>query len=476
MKGKISFRSELILCCVGIVLVTMVAQIGFNTYFARSVAIQDKEQEIEELFTYLEANYTDDPREIYGLVGDAQHEKNLRIQIIGEQGMIYNSEVVDSGIPAEEEWTRPLTLPRGNPPTAQTDSDMVRLEETIAYNGEARTIVIWSSVVAIESAVDLFTKSNVVVSCAVMGLAILGVIFFAGRFTKPVCEVEAVAQNVANLDFDKAANEKVSTRELASLARSINTMSLSLESMIEKMSADNASLTNKVEYQEKLEAMRRQFVANISHEMKTPLSMLMMYSESLQMDVPGIDKDYYCATIREEAAGLNAMVAQLLDISSVENGLSQLQCKEMNYSEFVSDVVEKTKVLLENFQVEQSIDSGIWISGDRKYLEQAIRNYLTNANSHTTEGGTITITLQQEDGKARFAVKNQGQSIAQEDLPHIWDSFYRADKARTQTAQKRVGLGLYLVKTCINAHQGDVGVTNGDGFVEFDFQIPIISQ
>ncbi len=475
MKGKISVRAELILCCVGIVLFSLVCQVAFNTYFAKALSFHEKEQEIQELFTKINDNYSDDAETIYELVGEDQRDKNLKIQIFSEDQMIYNSDMMENPAVADYDWGRRLPLAHGTPPTVETSKDTVRLEEAIVYNGEPRTIVIFSSVAAIEGAVNLFTRTNAMVSGAVMILAIFGVILFAQRFTKPLCEVEVVAENVANLEFNTVANEAVSTRELASLARSINTMSASLESMIEKLSADNASLASKVEYQEKLEQMRRQFVANISHEMKTPLSMVMMYSESLQMDVPGIDKAYYCQTIREEAAGLNAMVAQLLDISSVENGLSKLECKELDFSQFVQDVTDKTMVLLDDFQVTRDIAPDLWIFGDTKYLDQAIRNYVTNAAAHTTQGGTISVSVYEAEGKVVFALRNQGKPIAQEDLPHIWDSFYRADKARTQTAQKRVGLGLYLVKTCINAHQGDVGVTNGEDWVEFYFKIPTLS-
>lgn len=116
------------------------------------------------------------------------------------------------------------------------------------------------------------------------------------------------------------------------------------------------------------------------------------------------------------------------------------------------------------------------IAGDVKYLEQAVRNYITNAISHTEAGGKIKISLVQEGSCAVYAVENQGSPIAKEDVPHLWESFYRADKSRTQTgSEKRVGLGLYIVKTCINSHYGEVFAENKGLGVEFSFSVPLIS-
>lgn len=359
------------------------------------------------------------------------------------------------------------------------ESNVVTLEESFEYNGEMRTILIWSSVVAIDSAVDLFIKVNMMVSAVVIIFTVFGVVLFSQRFTAPIINVENVADAVANLDFSSTAPENVRTRELTHLAQSINLMSSTLEEMIGELNQDNRDLTDKVENQEKLEQMRRQFVANISHEMKTPLSMLMMYSESLKSDLPGMDKTFYYDTIIEEAAGLNAMVEQLLDTSAVENGLSTMDLVALNFSDFITDFLERLAPLYGEYQVAKNIEKDIFIKGDRKYLEQAVRNFVTNAIAHTDKGNEIRIFLEKKDSNALFTVENQGKAMAEEDIPYLWDSFYRGDKSRTQVVEskeKRVGLGLYIVKTCISSHFGTVKAENRGEFVAFSFEIPLVTD
>ncbi len=479
MKRPTSIRHELVLFCVAIVLISMICQIVFNLFFARSLAIYQKEQEIETLYDTIVESYTDDPQELYYLLYQSESEGNISIHIMDEDGLIYTSVPYDRdgkiySMFNQFELADHNRIPQSSPPTAMTDQTVVQLEESFYYGSEIRTVIIQSSVVAIESSVGLFTFSSIIVSFLVLLVTVIGVWLFSRRFTKPIENIERVAKNVANYQFDQMADTNVHPQELCSLASSINTMSTRLHSLVDQLETDNASLSSKVEYQEKMEQMRRQFIANISHEMKTPLSMLMMYSESLKEDVPGIDKGYYYDTIIQEAAGLNAMVAQLLDISSIENGLIQLDPVPLDFSQFISDILDKMAPLLAPYRIQQTIAPDLQISGDPKYLTQAVNNYLTNAIAHTEEGKTIAIQLQAKDGQATLSVTNCGDPIPVDDLPYIWDSFYRGDKSRTTTNQKRVGLGLYIVKTCIQAHGGTVSADNGDGTVTFGFSLPLI--
>ncbi|WP_409969446.1 ATP-binding protein [Bengtsoniella intestinalis] len=476
-KRRLGLRMEMALFCVLILVLSLILQILFNQYFAKSMAWQQKEDQIETLFSQLVAGYSDDPRVIYGIVSEFQDVENLRVQITGADGaVIFSSDPFENRkeiqMPGAED-VPPVATPVMATPEPDSDMTVIHLEQTIEHQGESRTIYIWTSIRAIDTNVMLFTRSSVVASGFAVLIALVWVVFFTNRLTKPILKIEAVAQNVANLHFAQRADEDVTQAELSSLAVSINTMSKNLEEMITQLHADKEDLTVQVEQAQRLEQMRRQFIANISHEMKTPLSMLMMYSESLRADVPGIDKTYYYDTIIEEAAGLNAMVGQMLDISSIENGLLQLDCHDLDFSAFASGILDKQTPLFKERNLVGEILPELWCHGDEKYLEQALNNYLSNALAHSEQGDTITVSVTREGQEITVMVANPGQPIAQADLPHIWESFYRADQSRTQKGQKRVGLGLYIVKTCIEAHGGTVGVTNGDGTVAFWFKVPV---
>ncbi len=504
---KHSLRTELILWSVGILLFYMASQIIFTYFFALDYAMQRKEEQISQLMTVLMKDYTDEPMSIFQLTEKAQSVENLSIMIYSEDGLIYHSssvgklpdrtnfaifeqsldrnqeqifggeeknssfldDLADSFSEVFLEETQQLLL-------SDLEDNVVGMEESFLYGGELRTIAIWSSTIAIDDTVHLFNQVNLWVSCGVISLTVLGVILFSQRFTSPIVKMEKVARAVADLDFSNQGVEDVRTRELSSLAVSIGVMSKNLEEMIAQLNLDKKNLSNKVENQEKLEQMRRQFVANISHEMKTPLSMLMMYSENLKLDLPDMDKDFYYDTIIEEAAGLNAMVEQLLDTSAVENGLSQVNLDELDFSRFVLEFLEKTSPLLEAHELVVEIAPDLLVKGDRKYLEQAVRNYVTNAIAHCPKGEKIQVYLQKTpENFAEFKVINVGDNIPEEDIPYLWDSFYRGDKSRTPTEEKRVGLGLYIVKTCISSHFGQVFVENLPDAVAFSFQIPLCS-
>ncbi len=505
-KKKHSLRTELIFWSVGILFFFMGSQILFLHYFATDFALQEKEDQIAQIMERLKEDYADDPMHIYTLVERAQSVNNLRIMIYDDHRLIYHSSSVgqapdrsnfnvldksdiynfleNQGHSIMNRNPQITIFPMDEFPLSselsnflffnELESNVVGLEESFEYQGSTRTVAIWSSTIAIDDTVTLFLKVTLWASFGVILLTILAVAVFSRRFTRPVESMEEVARAVADMDFSTQAVENVRTRELSSLAVSINLMSDNLEEMIGQLNQDNRTLSSKVENQEKLDQMRRQFVANISHEMKTPLSMLMMYSENLKLDLPNMDKDFYYDTIIQEAAGLNAMVEQLLDTSAVENGLSQVNLRPLDFSLFVGEILEKTLPLLKKHNFSQNITPHVVVKGDGKYLEQAVRNYLTNAISHCPEGGEIKVSLEKKSNdKAKFQVINTGKPIATEDIPFLWDSFYRGDKARTQMGEKRVGLGLYIVKTCISSHFGQVFVENLPNEVAFSFEIPL---
>lgn len=479
-----SIKARLAGFVVVMITASMLCQVIFNVSISKKVFLYEKKSQVEQLYHQLEKNYSDDQDKLWSIVSEAQNVQNILILITSDEGVIYSNPPPfdgrrgpgggdggdDSGGSLEVHTKEPTLKVFSSP--REDGQQMIHMTGTIYFQGEARYILLATSVQAINDSIALFTKTNILISIGVMILGSLGVVLFARKLSRPIQNIEAVARRVSELDFDAEADENSGITELARLAGSINVMARRLEGMIGDLSSANEKLKDKVDDQEKLEQMRKEFIANVSHEMKTPLSMLMLYSESLKGDIPGIDRDYYLETIMEEAERLNDMVMQLLDISSLENGLSQIELAPLDFSEFADSVTEKTEVLLQSFRASRRIEKGIWINGDQKYLERAIRNYIMNASSHGIEGGEIRIGLERRDGSAVFSVFNEGEHIAEADMERIWDSFYRADQARTQTETHRVGLGLYIVKTILQSHQGSYGVRNVENGVEFWFSIP----
>jgi signal transduction histidine kinase len=463
-----------------LVLAVLLAQIIFNIFFSKSYLVEYKKTAAEKLFERVAENYSDDPNELYTLTSQADVD-NISILIFNESGFIYSSRNID--IPALRKgfFTLSLILSRNFSYTPQatvtpipkSNTEMISLDGVFTYNNENRYIIIETPVESIETVVGLLSRANVLIFSFAFIIAMICSFIMAKRFSRPVMEIKEVAQNVAAFKFDSRANEAETIIEFGELSVSINSMASKLEMMIADLRDKNERLQFDIDHQRRLDKMRREFVANVSHELKTPLCLLMLYSENLKNNVDSIDKDFYCDTIIEEVGKLDEMAKSLLDLSAIENGLSAMKLHPFDFSEMCCDIISRTSVLFDGISSNVSIQNGLQVEGDSDYLERAVKNYIINAVSHTPIGGNIIISLHENGGTAVFSVFNEGQRIAEEDADQIWESFYKTDKARVRNNENHTGLGLYIVKTIVNAHMGAYGLVNHENGVTFWFSVPL---
>ena len=218
--------------------------------------------------------------------------------------------------------------------------------------------------------------------------------------------------------------------------------------------------------------MRREFVANVSHEMKTPLCLLQMYAENLKYNVEGIDREEYCSIIIDEVERLNELVAGMLELSTVENDLADMAHTPIDLGELVQHVLTRMAPVLSHCQVIRNFQGAFPILGDQKYLEMAVGNFLSNAATHTKEGGQVRVSLKEQENWIVLTVENQGEQIPEERMNRLWDSFYKVDQSRVRTGETHAGLGLAIVKQVVQRHGGSCQVCNLSDGVAFSFQIP----
>lgn len=482
-KIKLSVLSKMILVFVSLVSLIVILQLIFNLFLAKEIYKSYKEGEMEECFYEIKENYDGSIASITEVIASYEFTESLLVVVTNDTDVIYVSNdkrqetktplsSADLGGVSPEEY---MQVPLPNLQGAGEDMSVLRLLGTFIFEEENLFVNITMPVASIESSVQIFTEFGLAISLFVLILGCIVFVIFSKQVTRPIKEIEKISSKFAKLDFTQKANENNSSLELASLAKSINTMSNRLEKNIAELNLANEQLMLDIDYQKQVEVMRREFVANVSHEMKTPLAMLQLYASNLQSNIEGIDRDYYCETIIEESERLSEMVSSMLDISAVESGLSKMQMKNISLSQLTSNLITKMGPLLESFQVSTEFTEDICVVGDSKYLEQAMKNYIMNAISHTKEEGEIKISLTRAENVATFEVFNEGDLINPKDMPALWDSFYRADKARSRSG-KNIGLGLYIVKTIIQNHGGKYKVANGEGGVSFAFQLLIIND
>ena len=227
--------------------------------------------------------------------------------------------------------------------------------------------------------------------------------------------------------------------------------------------------------------MRKSFISDVSHELKTPIALIQGYSEGLLENVNTDDESrkFYAEVILDETNKMDKLVKQLLELMKLEYGKREFSDKEFNIVELEKEVIRKSKVMLEEKQVDVELKSPEEISviADDFYIEQVITNYLTNAIKHVEEvDGKKSIIIENvvnvEKNKVRIKVFNTGVNIKEEDLTRIWNRFYKVDESRNR-ADGGTGIGLSFVKAIMSNYKNDYGVINKDNGVEFYFELDL---
>lgn len=228
----------------------------------------------------------------------------------------------------------------------------------------------------------------------------------------------------------------------------------------------------------RMDKLRKDFVANVSHELRTPLSMLQGYSEALVDGVASSPEDQkeIAQVIHDESLRMGRLVRELLDLARMESGHIRLEPSKVDIPDLVLRVGRKFNTIAKeqgirlNVEVPNQLPVAWW---DEDKVEQVLTNLTDNAIRHTQEGGEVKLTVVDEENEIQLTVEDTGSGIPEEDLPFIFERFYKADKARTR-GQSGTGLGLAIVKHIVEAHGGSVNVRSKEGEgTRFQVQMPL---
>ena len=303
-------------------------------------------------------------------------------------------------------------------------------------------------------------------------------IFFAmKRMTNPILELSDIASRMARQDFGtKYKGDAVD--EIGVLGSSINHLSSELEKAIAELKSANEQLKKDIEEKIQIDDMRKEFLSNVSHELKTPIALIQGYAEGLQEcvnDDPE-SRDFYCEVIMDEAGKMNQMVQKLLNLNHLEFGNDACEFTEFDLLELLREMPASAQMLLQNAGIsgkvrylEQVEDA--YVSGDEFMIEEVLKNYISNACNHLSSDGEIRVTVENSaENRVRVSVFNTGNTIAEDELDKIWIKFYKIDKARTR-AYGGSGIGLSIVKAIMDKHSCPYGVYNNEDGVTFWFEM-----
>ncbi len=297
------------------------------------------------------------------------------------------------------------------------------------------------------------------------------------KFTEPILELNKIATEMANLDFSHKYRIKDADDEIDNLGKSINTMSDTLEETINQLRNTNIELEKDIEEKSKIDEMRKSFISDVSHELKTPIALIQGYSEGLLENVNTDDESrkFYAEVILDETNKMDRLVKQLLELMKLEYGKREFNNKTFNIVELEQEVIKNSKVLLDEAQVEILLKTNkeALVFADDFFIEQVITNYVTNAIKNVKEiNGKKEIYIENEilKDKVRIKVFNTGENISKEDMENIWKRFYKVDKSRNRE-NGGSGIGLAFVKAIMSHYNNEYGVINHKDGVEFYFDL-----
>ena len=296
---------------------------------------------------------------------------------------------------------------------------------------------------------------------------------FSCGITKPILELSDISKDMSSLKFENRYTGKRKD-EIGELGRNINTLSDKLETTISELKSANIELEKDIKQKTEAEEMRREFIANVSHELKTPIALIQGYAEGLSDNINDDEesRQFYCDVIVDEAQKMNNMVKKLLTLNELEFGNSNLELERFDIVSLVKTVASSVELLAKQKNINvvfNSIDP-VYVWADEYRIEEVITNYLSNAVNHCKDPNVIDISFKKHDNKIRISVFNTGDAIGEADLNNIWDKFYKVDKARTREYGGS-GIGLSIVKAIMESHNEEYGVANHSTGVEFWFEL-----
>lgn len=336
-------------------------------------------------------------------------------------------------------------------------------------------------VTSIQDSVKISNNFLLLIAGFVILISAIIVTVISQKFTQPISELNKIAKNMANLDFSHKYQISNADDEINNLGKSINIMSDKLEKTIKQLRSTNIELEKDIEEKSKIDEMRKSFISDVSHELKTPIALIQGYSEGLLENVNSDpeNRKFYAEVILDETNKMDRLVKQLLELMKLEYGKREFNNTVFNIVELEKEVIRKSRVMLEEkkIQIDFQTEEQIMVFADDFYMEQVFTNYLTNAikNARDIDGKKIikiTNEITMEKNKVRVKVFNTGLQIDEENLSRIWNRFYKVDESRNRE-DGGTGIGLAFVKAIMTHYENDYGVVNKEDGVEFYFDLDL---
>ncbi|EJQ56841.1 two-component sensor histidine kinase [Bacillus wiedmannii] len=331
-------------------------------------------------------------------------------------------------------------------------------------DGSVTYIYAMASLQPVDEAVQMVQDYYIYIIAFVVVLIFLASFYYSKQIAKPLLKINDTTKKIAHLDFTEQI-PITSKDEIGDLSKNINVLSNKLHSHIGQLEQD-------IEKERKLENTRKEFISGVSHELKTPLSIMKSCISILKDGVAEHKKEYYFQAMEREVDKMDTLILDMLELAKFESGTYKMKMDSFYIDTVMEDICEHLSVDIEKkeLHVHKNICS-FEVVANQSRIEQVIVNFITNAIRYTPNKEDIIISTIDEKDRIKVCIENKGTHIEEEQLDKIWDRFYRVDAAR-QRSQGGTGLGLAISKNILELHDAEYGAENTEDGVLFYFYLP----
>lgn len=334
-------------------------------------------------------------------------------------------------------------------------------------NDNLYTIVIKTPISSIENSIKIASTFLIIIFIPIIIISIIMAIIFSYRFTKPIRKLNEVTDKISNLDFNERVDIKTND-EIEKLGQSINKLSDKINSSLNDLKYKNDELEVLIKNKETQENLIREFVSSVSHELKTPITVISGYALGLKSNVAKSyeDREYYIDVIYEESEKMGVLVKDLLDLYKLESKMFSIKKEKISIKDLIIETIRNFEIKIKEKDINVTLNiNDIYIYVDKIRIQQVLYNLID-------KNRILNITTYRYKENLKVSIYNSGENIEDKYLDEIGDSFMRINKSRTYS-DNRVGLGLSIIREIINLHDGKCGVLNKKDGVEFWFELKL---
>ena len=326
---------------------------------------------------------------------------------------------------------------------------------------------------SIRESVDISNKFYFAVGVLMLLISVILIRLITKRITRPISELTDLSRRMSDLDFE-ARYQSNAGNEIDILGESFNKMSAQLEKTVSELKSANLELQKDIENKIEIDRRRKEFLDNVSHELKTPIALVQGYAEGLKENISDDpeSREFYCDVIMDEAGKMNKLVKNLLTLNQLESGQDAPAMERFDLVTLIQGVLQKMEIMIRQKEAQVIFEEQepVYVWADEFKVEEVMTNYVSNALNHLEGERKVGIRICRKEASVRVSVFNTGAPIPEKDLPSIWNKFYKVDKARTREYGGS-GIGLSIVKAIMEGMHQEYGASNYDNGVEFWFTL-----